>query len=202
MKYLDAEIEHEGRPLRVVWEYDENWHIADPARSFREVILPAATKIKGNGYFSEKLLGCFGFEFITYNFQRILFITKGNPLWDCWGSTSFPYFINTRLSEWLGYDVEYYREYPPTRPFRFACKGFVSGNNIYYFRATTEAALTRDFKQYPVTREEKAVWDYVRGVGTMERAGNASKTAFLTRYAKLINSHTTIRINNFTHITL
>lgn len=202
MRYFDDIIQHEGWPLRVVWEYDEKWGVKDPPTSFREKILPAASEIRGNGYIGQRLFGVFGFVFINYNFERVLFITYGNPLWDCWGATSFPYFIQSRLSGWLGKDVEYYQDMPPRRPFRFVCLGFSNYCHKYYFPATMEAALMRNFKQYPATEEEKAVWKYLRGIGNIETADESSKTAFLIRYAKYINSHIPVSINRFEHLSL
>lgn len=202
-RYFDAVIEHEGRPLRVVWEYEEMLGLENPARAFRKKILPAASQASEGRAWCEKMFGYYGYIFLTYNFERILFITPGDPcILNSWDRRSFPDFIRYRLSAWKGKEIEYFDNLPPRHPFRFTCVGYSNNCHIYYLPATTEAALLRDFDYYPPTDDERALWKFLVGRGRIETASEERKAFFLIRYAKLINSRIPVTINKFSYLSL
>ena len=204
MKFYTEDItDKQGQPLTIVWEYDETRRqIADPDSVFSQRILPAMRE-KRCWYYGEKLLGFLGHIELIYNFRRLCFLTFGDPLESAsaWAGHSFPDFVRYHLSAWAGKKIEAYRDYP-RRPFRFACFAYNSGPYRYYLPADTEAALTRDFKRFPATKEETAVWQYIRKTRSIARADLTKKTEFLAAYAGLINSCTPVKIDKFSHLTL
>jgi len=175
-----------GEPLKVVWEYDgslERYRKDNPAEFFENNIIPLMQELT-TYYWGSYIDGLFGCIVLYYNYERICFITNGNPLscssWS--GSTSFPSFVYFHLSKWVGKRIECYQNMPPTNPFCFTCYSFQSGNNTYYLQADTEKALTRNFNKFPVTEDESAIWNYIVRSGKMDRAKDDKRAQFVAGY--------------------
>jgi len=182
-----------GDRLRVVWGFNEyRWleghPAAIPGKIFEQKILPKIREILGNRdfYWGEKIYGYDHIE-ITYNFERILFLVF-NP------GNIFREFLDGAFREWLGLEDIVFWGIPPTRPFRFVCRAYSSRCRDYYLPATTESILTRDFKKFPPTEEEQAVWKYICKTGSIHRSGLSKKIDFLARYFGLVNSGTLVSI--------
>lgn len=178
-----------GEPMRVVWEYNgELRHCikdcgADVAQQvFDKVIIPKFEQAE-YAIWEDRILRIFGYIWLNYNFELVCYICLGDPLetFCSWGR-SFPSFVDYRLSKWAGKDIVYWQNYPPRKPFRFTCRSYRSGNNIYYLQADTEKALSRDFNRYPVTEDEKRIWKSIMKCGSMQRATDEQKAEFLAGY--------------------
>lgn len=182
-----------GDRLRVVWGFNEyRWldehPAATPGKIFEQIVLPKVRETRGKRYFywEERVYGYYPIE-ITYNFERILFLTFER-------AASFHNFLLGTFWQWSGLEDIVYWETPPTRPFRFVCRAYSSTRRDYYLPATTESILTRDFKKFPPTEEEQAVWKYICKTGSIHRSRLSKKIDFLARYCGLVNSGTLVSI--------
>ena len=189
-----------GSPLKVIFEYNSRYNLSNPKKAFNEKIIPEMEK-KKDWYFGEKLLNCLYHINLVYNFQEICYLAIDDPTCDLYGNKSFPGFINYHLSEWAGKRINYYK-YPPTKPFRFVCRAYDSGPYIYYLEATAEAALLRDFNKYPPLETELVLWQKLRKTKSPIKATITDKVKFLIEYARVINTNTIIKINNYNFLHL
>ena len=183
--------------VKIVWEYDgsnELYRQENPAAFFDDVIVPKIEKMQ-YPIWGDNIAGKYGYVFLTYNYERICFITNGDPLesGDWQGSTSFPCFVAYHLRPWAGKPIEIFKNDPPRSPFRFTCFSYQSGNNLYYLPVDTEKALTRDFKKYPITEQEKDVWQAVIGFGRIDKSCPRVRARFVAKYLALKGKHIYIK---------
>lgn len=174
-----------GEPMRVIWDYDpisERYWQENPEAFFNEIIVPKFEEAK-YPYWRDYIAGRYGYEWLTYNYELICFVTNGNPLdaGNAWGGNSFPSFLSYHLEVWAGKQILAWRR-PPKDPFYFNCYSFTSGNNDYYLQSDTEKALTRDFKKYPATEDEKRIWRAIMHNTRIAKATDAERAQFLAGY--------------------
>ena len=187
MQFFERDIiSGNGKPMKVVWEYDGDIGIfrqENPAAFFNDIIIPKFEDER-DPIWRDVIAGRYGYVQLVYNYELICFITNGNPLesnnWA--GCTSFPDFVFNHLERWAGKRIEYWVNYPPQKYFRFNCFSYQSGNNNYYLAADTEKALTRDFKAYPATEDEKRVWRSIMHNSKIAKATDADRARFLAGY--------------------
>ena len=186
----------DGKPLKVILEV-ECWYrrrLPNPEEFFNSMLIPEIEK-RNTFYWNEKVCGM---EYIifNYNFERCVYLSFDYPTAIDEYNKSFPSFVYWKLSAWAGKRLKY-DTYPFRDPFRFCCYAFNSGCREYWIEASAEASLTRDFKLFPPTEDELAVWRALRKTKSPVKASEEDKTLFLIEYAKRINSNTRIKINKY-----